>query len=356
MRILSAISLILIVTVRSASIASASQINCKNLLSTPSWSLYNPTLPFSSGEISEIQAARKQLIEDGNRDINSLNVNGLVHVAFENDLRHRTLRMIGRNGRVPEDSKARILVLHGNGTSRSRAFTMATIVRFFSGRSQTTKTMNLLRQGPDYIPVAAESIDAPGCGVGPGLHDFKNIDDVTNWLASYIIDMRRATPDLPLILFTRSSSAALAMSVAKKYPGLIDGLVLMSPTLPGNAEIIDAGARAMYEYERQQQFVINGPGLQWIDRMLKQIPVWTPEYFGDRRVFILTGDHDDQMVNLERETYKRIADTQPNVKYTAYPAPHEVVSTSEPNRAVGQGALADVLKFIRDVIEGRPIK
>lgn len=333
------------------------QLKCAELFTPSLYLQSNINLPFSSNEELQSQIARAGVAKSVSEDPRSSGFD-LVNISVEADQKYRTLRMFHAiEGRIPKGAEARFLIIHGNGSSRSRAFTMGTILRIMVEGSGpgSSKTIRKIRSNPNDVKIAAEAIDLPGCGNGPDLKDFDTLDKTTDWLASYVQEMKMQTPDLPIFIFTRSSSAALGVSVAKKYPGLVKGFILMSPTMPGDAELIKHGTEVMYELQARKLFEINEPGLKWIDKMLNSVK-WSPDYFNNITAKILTGDFDPQMVDQERNMYARIAEANKNVIYTQYPADHNVVDTTPRYRNVGQGAYLDIFAFIRQVLDGKPIK
>lgn len=342
-------------------------LQCRDLFTDAYFNSAKINLPFKDPELESALLERRKIVNTINSNLKTSDF-PLERVSLEADEKFRTIRLIHSiNGRIPEGSKARILFLHGNGSSRSRAFSMAGILRTLVERLapdsyRSGKTINYLRRNLN-IPLAGEAIDLPGCGNGPALDDFPNIDKVADWLASYIIDMKKGSPELPIIVFTRSSSAALAIEVAKKYPKLIDAFILMSPTYPGDPQLIKDGTDVVKKMAEEGVFTINEPGLAWIDKILLQTK-WTIDTFANIKAYILTGENDEQVVAKEKAFYKSFAQFNTSVTYHMFPgAEHNVLDTTDKqmevtpgvytnNKHLGQQAYLTVLEYINSVITG----
>jgi hypothetical protein len=62
------------------------------------------------------------------------------------------------------------------------------------------------------------------------------------------------------------------------------------------------------------------------------------------------------MVDQERDMYQKISAANDSVLYKNYRANHNVLDTSEPYREVGQSAYTNILQFIRNVVDKKPLK
>jgi pimeloyl-ACP methyl ester carboxylesterase len=214
----------------------------------------------------------------------------------------------------------------------------------------SSSTVKALRRDPNYLQISAESIDQIGCGEGPALPEFADASRGVEWLASYIRDMKRETPDLPVVVLTRSSSAAMAVETAKKHPELVDALVLMSPSHPGDPAVFDGGLKVVMEELRLGLFEANMPNLLWIAEILKQLR-WDASTF-NRPTYIMTGGKDLEVSALEREHYSLYATTNPNVAYRDFSeAGHNILDTNKKEtKDTALAAYADVLAFVNKVV------
>jgi hypothetical protein len=289
--------------------------------------------------------------------VNQINtVPDLTHgltIAAEVDEKYQTIRLFDRKaGRILKGAKARCLLLHGSGSTRSRSFAMRGILRHFSEPSfGENGTINNLRKYKNSIPMACEAIDMPGHGVGPDLKGFQNIDYDVDWLASYLYDMKRQTPDLPLFVLTRSSQLALTSLVNQKYPGLLSWIIGMSPTWPGEADILKAGFDTLYKIKEKEKFEINLEGLLWVEKILLNTH-WDKTSFGNKDVLLMTGGLDDQVVEYERKKYIELAQKNKKIRYQEFPkASHDILNTSKEFREVGLDAYRYIFDFIHDVMK-----
>lgn len=261
-----------------------------------------------------------------------------------------TIRLFNRaSGRIFKGAQLRVLVLHGGGSSRSFSGSMRAILRHFSepGQGKNGSTIQELRNYENYMPIAAEAIDLPGHGVGPDLRGFEDPDHITDWLAAYLMKMKAETPHLPLFVLTRSASGSMISTVNAKYPNLLSGLVLMSPTMPGHAELIKAGTDEVFRLAERGLFEINHHGLAWVDKFLHHV-TWTPDYFGDQHMLILLGSNDGQVVAQEREYYHRLVEENHNIELLDIEgAEHDVLNVNTPMRAMGMMGYRRVFDFFK---------
>lgn len=328
--------------------------SCKALISDPP---ANIKLDFLVSN-EELKRQRVELVHQIN------NVPDLTHgltIAAEVDEKYQTIRLFDRKaGRILKGAKARCLLLHGSGSTRSNANAMRSILRHFSepNLGKKTGTIGELRSYPNYIPMACEAIEMPGHRMGPDLKGFKNSDGTFNinntidWLASYIFEMKKETPGLPLFVLTRSSQSAPAslVLVSEKYSGLLDGMIGMSATWPGNEKLLRDGLSILEDIGEDEGFKINKPGLEWAEYNLLNTH-WDSHFFKDQHVLFMTGGIDRQIVDAERALYKGLSLTKKNIWYKEFPkANHDILNTSKEFREVGLEAYRHIFDFIQHVM------
>jgi pimeloyl-ACP methyl ester carboxylesterase len=256
----------------------------------------------------------------------------------QSDTRFQTVRFVSKLGRVPTGAarskiKARILLLHGTSALTSRSEAMRSILNILSTQNigKSGDSLKKIQAVPHYQPYACEAIDLPGHGLGPPLVDFQNLDQTARWLGEYLKAMKEETPDLPLVVFTRSGSGPIISRTNQLYPGLISGLILMSPPFPGDEAIIDQGISAMkdsFANEGNSSSII--PELIRWNRANKLSISWKDYDFKGVPTLIFTGSEDEKLTAPERDWYKRIAAKFPgNVEYYDVPgAKHDVLRLS----------------------------
>jgi len=173
----------------------------------------------------------------------------------------------------------------------------------------------------------------PGHQAGPSLEGFEILERAAQWLGLYIKMMKQKTPSLPIFVLSRSSSSVLVGAVNKLYPEL-DGVVFMSPTLPGDQKLVQEGSAEVKQLAREGVFTLNEEGLNWIDRLLMQA-TWSKEYFGTLKLMISTGSKDRQIVKQERDAYRSFAEGVDSITYFEFEgADHNVLNTDGAYRSV----------------------
>src|SRR5690606_17324379 len=94
---------------------------------------------------------------------------------------------------------------------------------------------------PSSLPLRVEAYDLPWSGLGTrrlplrsALEAEAAVRENTDWFLQTAL--RAKKKGLPVIVVTRSASALLPLMVHERAPGLIDGVVLISPTHPSIEE------------------------------------------------------------------------------------------------------------------------
>ena len=166
-----------------------------------------------------------------------------------------------------------------------------------------------------YQPFAAEVFDLPGHQLGAPLAGFQTLDQTARYIGEYLSEMRKETPDLPLIIFARSGSGPILSRTNQLFPGLIAGLIFMSPPFPGDPVILEAAIRATYEATKVDGNPVI-PELSAWSRNNKLSISWKDYCFEGAPTLILTGAIDLEMTAPEREWYRRLAEKcAGNVEY-----------------------------------------
>lgn len=286
------------------------------------------------------------------------------HIYARLDPVHGTVIVSPDGGHPPADAKAQFLAFHGSGSSNSNANTMATVGEMMAGKG-SGKSGREVTQYSGYFQTIFEAPDQATCGGGldenkqflegggPSADEITDFATQVKWVVSLARERKARNPGLPLFLLTRSSSAMFAVgaAIALKGQGIIDGLILTSPTLPGTEEIdrqrIADGAKVLYELAAQGKFSVHEPSLKWIDRLLTQT-AWSEDMFADLDVLIITGDKDAEVVPYERARYEAIAKANSSVRYINLPhMEHNVFDTALPYGVAAYHAMYD---FMNDVL------
>lgn len=300
-----------------------------------------------------------------------------------------SVRFVSGRGRVPENSQAILPLFHGTGAPYSHSGAMlSTLNTLTAGPTERRRGFVYeLQQRPEHLFVAAEAVDLPGHGGGPDLARFQTVDAVVDWLASEFQALKRF--GLPIIPITRSGAGGLLVVMNRKYPGLVDGMILMSPLHPCGVQhsndYLEGCARLPSDHP---DFVtIRREAFDWINGLYRQIiaqNLW-PEgraTFGSTPTMILVGRADEQLSVDARRTYATLAMPEEalatpegiaeagraaeeadghvvlshgNIRYVQVAgAGHDVFENrNRESAARAQWVYAEAYRFIRDVI-GRP--
>lgn len=233
----------------------------------------DPTAPPLSHRCRELLSAYSHQVwphEDRARALVEAYNRGEQNPAFSETIRAEldpefsTVRIISPNGRVPKGSQGRVVLLHGMGaeTSRHSAW-LQTVATLGDRRNQLRGTAAQIQGMPGFRPLAPEALDLPRHGFGPR-NGFESADDVAHWLGKYLNALKAATPELPLIVVARSASPLFVTALNRLKPGLIDAMVLMSPSpVPGDPKVLKRSEeQARADLSRQGKVIT--PELGWV--------------------------------------------------------------------------------------------
>jgi alpha-beta hydrolase superfamily lysophospholipase len=252
------------------------------------------------------------------------------------------------------DAEGVLIMLHGCGVDVSQSSTMRKWIRLFGERETSRKNMmwtqkQILRY-ENYTRLAVEAIDLPGHGVGPSLGGFRTLEQVVVWLGTYLEQKQAEAAGKPLFVMTRSSSAIFPAAVTRRYPGVIDGMVFVSPSFPGAPEIIAQEVAAARENVRRGVYgAVNEAGIVWIEQMLQQADWGHAEDFRGVPTLILTAAQDIEVVDQARVHFKEMAHRLPNVTYHEFnSACHDFLSCEDVAR---RGEALRGLQLIQDMFK-----
>jgi hypothetical protein len=228
-----------------------------------------------------------------------------------------TIRIFPSTGRIPKDAKVRLVALHGNGATYSQSDAMSKLLRLFgeSGKNyKSGSTSKKLRNYQNFTQAAVEAIDIIGHGVGPLASKYNNLEKSADYLIAYLRMLKQETPELPLVVFTRSGSGILLAEAIRKAPDLVDASIIMSSPVP-RKQWVEYDFEKVYELERQGKLQVNKEGLAWAKQIMLEAN-WDPSLvFGKTPTLILTGAKDFEVENYERHYYELLSQMRPNIEY-----------------------------------------
>lgn len=282
--------------------------------------------------------------------------NDRYDAAFDGKIRaeyvpeFKTIRQFSVSGRIPSDAKVRVLVTHGSGAVYSHSDAMRSLIRSLGedkGLAKPSSNISRLREYENFTKVALEAIDLPFHGQGNRHESLRNKEDVTQYLIRYLKQMKAETPHLPLVVFGRSSSPSLFIEILTREPGLIDGVINMSPVVPLTKEIVTEGTRLALEMAAKGEFPVYPEGLHWIDNLLLNTK-WDETSLNGKPALFLTGKADWEVTDVERNFMARLAQDHANVRHIDIPgAGHDVFRENKINN---DKQVLQTLKSVQDFL------
>ncbi len=252
-------------------------------------------------------------------------------------------------GRIPHGSQVVIAFHHGGGTMKSHSHAMIQPFHILTAKAaRKSELMKYLVALPSRIPMAGEAIDAPGHGFGPDVDKFPKLDNLVEWLADQIRELKKS--GLPVIPLARSASTGYFLAVHQRYPDLLDGLILMSPVDPGVG--MQVGTVALYKQQEEGRLVINKKGLEFVQSMYSQMD-WSnlKEQLKGLPVMVLIGGKDVETPQETRILMQHLVEgSHPLSQYYFDPeAGHEVLSVVD--KEIGLRSFTAVQDFIAAVVK-----
>jgi len=252
-------------------------------------------------------------------------------------------------GRIPEGSQVIIAFHHGGGTTKSHSHAMMQPFHILTSKAaRKSELMKHLIALPSRLAVAGEAIDAPAHGFGPDPERFAKLDNLVEWLADQIRELKKS--GLPVIPLARSASTGYFLAVQQKYPGLLDGLILMSPVDPDVG--MKVGSVALYKQQEEGRLTINEKGLKFVQDMYSQMD-WSnlKEQLKGLPVLVLIGGKDIETPKETQDLMRHLVEgSHPLSQFYLDPeAGHEVLSVVD--KSVGLRSFTAVQNFIAGVVQ-----
>lgn len=291
-------------------------------------------------------------------------------VVIKGDKPLQTMMFHHKDGPVPPEAKALVVLLHGIGADVSHSGSMLPILNYLAGPKTAKKSGTMAGVHEKHMPLAMVAIDGPGNGYGPKLEEVPHLETYLELLKAQIETIKKMAPHLPLVVWARSASSAGAVAVNQRYPGLIDGLILMSPTTSeprawkqGDEGVQEDVRRAREQIEKGQtpEFLVNQETMEWDSRMHRQMR-WHEDADPLKGVptLVIVGTEDPQTPSLVQEYYTDLIGANDNGNFLQVPgAGHDVVSINPRNgeeKAVAETRAVGVYHAIYDFIGKSTIK
>lgn len=276
--------------------------------------------------------------------------------------------------RTPSQPAAVIVMLHGIGAPSSHGQSMRFALELLSAdvvtdsASKTRETMRTqvlrdLKKEPHHPQITqlpefyVEAFDFP---VSPKnfsperISAFSTLEKSGQWLKDYLINnVAERFPDRPIFLYSKSSSAVIAVEAARilqaEKPGLVKGLILTSPVVPGDTEMLARNKANLEEVDKKANVQTIPEIMDWSWRIHEGQSWFIKNPFMGLPTFIATGGIDTEVLGEERKVLEQISKTVPNVQYVDYPMlGHDLALR---NRKFAEGRISfgrAVFKFIMD--------
>lgn len=300
-------------------------------------------------ELSRVEKIQNAVDSSGNGLVVKTGTFDKIRAVYDATL--DTIRHQSVNGRVPEGTQVIVPLYHGGGTTKSHSHAMIQVMHVltadFARRSTLLKHLHSL---PSRLKIASEAIDLPGHGLGPSVESFQSLDHFVEWLADGLKALKAT--GLPVIPLCRSASTGYFLEVHRRYPGLLDGLILMSPVDPYVG--IKVGSEALIVQEQEGRLVRNMAGLNFVIDMYSQMN-WSqlkPE-LKDLPILVLVGGKDIETPLETQQIYAELIQGSHSLSelYIEPEAGHEVLGVLQTE--IAMRAFGKVQQFIAEVVKSK---
>lgn len=294
-------------------------------------------------------------------------------VVNDGNISAQTMMFYHKNGIAPAGAKALVVLFHGVGADISHSGAMMPVMNYLAGPKTAKKKGSTARIHEKHIDLGVVALDGPGNGYGPPLDKTDTLDKTLDLFYLEMKKIKSFAPELPLIVFARSSSTGIIVAMNKKYPGLLDGMILMSPVTSEPSALAEADKGLEEDIHEAAQkiaqglkadFIINQPVLEWDSKIYRSMR-WHEDRaaLGNIPTFVLVGDKDKQTPAKVHDFYiqqlSQIADGRGQF-LKVEGAGHDVVSTIPKYRGDVEteekaiGTYHQIYDFIHDIIASYP--
>lgn len=262
------------------------------------------------------------------------------------------------------DAQVAMPLFHGFGADHSHSGAMFPLLQILTDpkteRSPDNSMIARAQKLTNYVPAVGVAIDLPAHGGGPRLsRRFAQDPNMTvDWLAAKLMQIKARFSPLPLVPLGRSGSPGFLILVNQRYPGLLDGMVLMSPQLP-DASVLRHVVERLYARESSGEIKrLNYDGLNWAQQIFGKQMHWHLEEdpFQGLPTLVLIGGADPETPESARQMWHDIVERSPNAVYAEVPnAGHDVTAYLKGDKkklepvsaAASAGALAAIYDLVR---------
>ncbi|MEN1681385.1 MAG: hypothetical protein AAGJ46_17520 [Planctomycetota bacterium] len=219
---------------------------------------------------------------------------------------------------------------------------MVTASKKNAGRSESLRA---IRMHPNYCLAGGEAIDLPGAHGVPPAKDLQTLDGIADWLGRWLSELAKDA-DAPLVPVARSASAMLILRVNEQHPGLLAGVVLLSPMVPFDREHSNADLLQRVEASRCR---LNSVAFDYMQRLTDEAD-WDEQEdpFRGLATLLLTGERDTQVSDRVRSRCQQWSERLPHVRFqNVRAAGHDVLNLRD--REPGLVAYRSLFDFFASV-------
>lgn len=275
--------------------------------------------------------------------------------------RLKTKAMINQKGIVPPGSKAIVVLLHGTGAGHSHMGAMTEPARVFTAAAdENGMPGKILRAvgawGENHLALGGIAFDLPGHGFNEADHLLEldgpaALEGSVEWLAGEL-ELLKKEHGLPVVVFARSGSPGIVLELNGRRPGLVDAMILMSPS-HSRPDLDQMSVQAcLHLAATDSSFTLNPEGFDWINLLYRNMTWHTwPKPAGDTPTLVLMGREDPETPEEAREAFRQMARDNPNVQYAEFErGRHDLLNTHDWNRATLMEAWAVIYRFLRGAL------
>ena len=264
------------------------------------------------------------------------------------DAHFNTRRYRSVKGLLPPEADVLMPLLHGMGPMSSHAGSMLATLNALTaskkkgGRSESLKALRALA---NYRLVGGEAIDLPGAHGNPVPQPLQCLDGLCDWIANWFTSIKQDN-DVPLVPIARSASAMIVQRVNERQPGLLDGVVLLSPMAPFDTSHSNEDLLRRVEVS---QCELNRIAFDYMLKLTTETD-WDTliDPFQELPVLILTGGRDTQVSDRVRKRCLEWSRKLAHVEFANLSeAGHDVFNLRD--RVPGRQAFARLYEFLAHV-------
>jgi len=176
----------------------------------------------------------------------------------------------------------------------------------------------------------------------------------------YLQTVRERYPRSKIYLLSKSASSYIAVEAARisqhETPGLLEGLILMSPVVPSDPDLISQNKTNLAEVDKQAGTVTIPEIMDWRWRMAEQQSWFIENPFSSLRVFFCTGEVDTEVLAKERAHLTQFQAADPSrVFFTDYPSlGHDLALPNRKTNGQRHKLLLDLHCFLHGFLPSLP--